>query len=212
MAKEPLIILGSGGNTVDFFDTIASNYNIIGIVDDDKSKHGTSYNNVPIGDRSILVQYPEAKIISLIGSEKTFQFRNKIIEDFDIDSNRFATAIHPKAIIGSNAEIGYDVVIMPGVVITSNTKVGNHIFILGNTILHHDTEVGDYTVIGSNVTLAGHVKIGSNCFIGSSTSVMNNLVIGNNSIIGMGSNVTKDVPPNSKCVGNPAKNIEITTA
>ncbi len=207
MNKEPVIILGFGGNAVDFFDTVSSAYEIIGFVDDETSKHSLSYNGIKVYGREFLIKHPEAKIISLIGSEKTFQIRNEIISKFNIDSKRFGKAIHPKAVVSADAVIGYDVVIMPGVVVTSNAKIGNHIFILANSVLHHDVEVADYTLIGSNVTLAGHVKIGKSCFIGSGSSIISNVSVGEFSIVGMASNVLKNIPSKSKVVGNPARTL-----
>jgi len=205
MQKEPVIILGFGGNAIDFFDTVSANYTIIGFVDDDRSKHKLDYNGIKVFDRNFLDLHPEAKIISLIGSDKTIRVRNEIISKFNIQPRRFATAIHPAAIVSENAVIGYDVVIMPGVVVTSNAKIGNHIFVLANTVLHHDVEVGNYTLIGSNVTLAGNVKIGNNCFIGSGSSIISNVSVGEGSIIGMASNVIKNVSAKAKVVGNPAR-------
>lgn len=207
MNKEPLIILGFGGNAVDFFETISLRYDIVGFVDDDENKRHLEYRGIKVHSRQFLQVFPNAKIISLIGSEKTAKTRHEIINQFNIPSQRFGAAIHPKASISPDCNIGHDVVIMPGVVLTSNAKLGDHIFVLANTTIHHDVEVGNYTLIGSNVTLAGHVKIGDSCFIGSASSVKNNVTIGSRSIIGMASNVVKDVAPNSKCIGNPAKPI-----
>lgn len=205
--KDEVIVLGFGGNAVDFFDTIASNYTIIGFVDDDEKKHHLSYKGIRVYPRTFLQHHPTSKVISLIGSEKTIHFRNKIIEDFKIAPDRFGTAIHPKAIVSADAVIGKDVVIMPGVVITSNAVIGNHIFILANSVIHHDVSIGNYTLIGSNVTIAGNVSIGEKCYIGSCSSFKNDLQVGSESIIGMSANVLKSVPPNSKMIGNPAKSI-----
>ncbi len=207
MSKTEVIVLGFGGNAIDFFDTIASSFKIIGFVDDDEEKHHLSYNGIKVYPRTFLESHPDSKIISLIGSEKTIHFRNKIIEDFKIPLDRFATAVHPKAIVSADASIGKDVVIMPGVVITSNAVIGNHIFILANSVIHHDVTVEDYTLIGSNVTIAGKVSIGKNCYIGSCSSFKNDIQIGDNTIIGMAANVLKSVESNSKMIGNPAKGI-----
>lgn len=205
--KEEVIVLGFGGNAVDFFDTISTRYTIIGFVDDDVKKQHLSYKDIKVYSRTFLKDHPNSKIISLIGSEKTIQIRNKIIEDFDIQLDRFGSAIHPKAIVSPEAIIGKDVVVMPGVVITSNAVIGNHVFILANSVIHHDVSVEDYTLIGSNVTIAGNVSIGKNCYIGSCSSIKNDLHIGDNCIIGMAANVLKSVQSNSKMIGNPAKSI-----
>jgi sugar O-acyltransferase (sialic acid O-acetyltransferase NeuD family) len=207
MSKEPVILLGFGGNAVDFFETISWSHEILGFVDDDETKRHLEYKGIKVHDRSFLDAFPDAKIISLIGSEKTFRTRHEIIDQFNIPFQRFAFAIHPRASISSDCQIGHDVVILPGVVLTSNARVGNHVFILANTVLHHDVVVNDYTLIGSGVTLAGHVRVGKSCFIGSAVSVKNNVTIGDSTIIGMASNVLNDVAQNSRCVGNPAKPI-----
>lgn len=47
--------------------------------------------------------------------------------------------------------------------------------------------------------------IGRNCFIGAHSIIMPGVRIGNECIVGSGSVVTKDVPPRSVVVGNPAK-------
>lgn len=207
MQKAPVIILGFGGNAIDFFDTVSSSYEIIGFVDDNTERHGQTYNGVKVQGRGLLDAHPNARIISLIGSEKTFKIRHEIIDKFNISPSRFATAIHPRASVSASAVIGNDVVIMPGVVITSNAKIGNHIFILANTVLHHDVEIGDYTLMGSNITVAGHVKIGRNCFIGSGTTIKNNISVGDYSITGMSANVVKTISSNACVIGNPAKSI-----
>ena len=205
MQKQQLLIIGFGGNAVDCFETIENEYEVIGFVDDVNEKQKLNYKGIPVFSRSAIKKYKDAKIITLIGSEKTFKMRKKIISDFKIPSSRFTRIIHPKAVISKDSKIGNDVIIMAGVVITSNAKIGNHIFILPNTVIHHDVTVSDYVLIGSNVTLAGHVKINSGCFIGSGSSVISYAEIGKNSIIGMSANVIKSIPDNSKIVGNPGR-------
>lgn len=80
--------------------------------------------------------------------------------------------------------------------------------------------IGDNTTIAPNVRLIAHdastkkligyakigkIEIKENCFIGDSVMVLPNVKIGPNSIVGSGAVVTKDIPPDSIAVGNPAK-------
>lgn len=205
MPKQPLLILGFSGNAIDAFDTVRTRYEIIGFIDDSPERQALSIQGIPVLGRGALDQYPEAEVITLIGSEANFRHREQIIGSFNIPESRFATVVHPAASVSSLAGIGRDVVVFPGVVIAGNAIVGNHVLILPNSVLHHDVVVGDFTLIGTNVTVAGHVRIGKACYLGSASSVKNGVEIGDGSLIGMAANITRPVAGGSTMVGNPAR-------
>ena len=74
-------------------------------------------------------------------------------------------------------------------------------------VLAHDASTKNYL----GYTKIGTVEIGNNVFIGARSIILPNIRIGNNCIIGAGSVVSKDIPPNSIAVGNPAKVIGNTS-
>lgn len=205
MAKTPLFVLGFGGNAIDAMDTIQNSYEIIGFIDDNPERQKLSFEGIPVYPRQVLDKYKDAKVITLIGSESTFCSREKIIREFKIPDSRFATVIHPAAVVSRQATLGHDVIVFAGAVVTANAVIGNHIFILPNTVVHHDVSIGDYTMIGANVTIAGHVKVGKSCYLGSASSIKNGMNIGEGSIIGMAANVVCSVPSGSTMIGNPAR-------
>jgi len=103
-------------------------------------------------------------------------------------------------------------------------KLGNNVEIIDDYFFDPShcflITIGDNTTIAPNVRLIAHdastkkllgytkigkIEIKENCFIGDSTIILPNVCIGPNSIIGSGSVVTKDIPPNTVAVGNPAK-------
>jgi len=53
-----------------------------------------------------------------------------------------------------------------------------------------------------------NIIIGENVWIGAGSIILPGVTVGDNTIIGAGSVVTKTMPPNSICVGNPAKVIK----
>ncbi len=53
--------------------------------------------------------------------------------------------------------------------------------------------------------LRTHTYVGERCFIGARAIIMPGVRIGDGSIVGAGAVVTRDVPPGSVVVGNPAK-------
>lgn len=81
-------------------------------------------------------------------------------------------------------------------------------------------EIGDNCTLAPNVRIMAHdasmkkimgvarvgrVIIHNNCFLGDSTIVLPGVSIGPNSIIGAGSVVSRNIPPDSVAVGNPAQ-------
>lgn len=88
-------------------------------------------------------------------------------------------------------------------------------------------EIGDYTLLGPGVHIYAvthpmealvrrggpdsrncrglSVKIGNDCWIGGGSHILPGITIGDGCIVGAGSVVTKDVPPGTTVVGNPAR-------
>lgn len=204
---KKLFVFPFNGNGLEAISCIDNQYELIGFIDDTKEKQGKTEIGIDVFDRNILNKYQEAKLLIVPGSPVTYKNRAKIIADFNLSAERFATVIHPNTSISKMAQIGYNVLIMPGVVLTSNCVIGNHVIILPNTVIHHDTFIDDYSLIGSNVAVAGNVHIAENCYIATGTNIINGISIGKQSLIGLGTNVTMNIPEFSKVVGNPARHI-----
>ena len=77
----------------------------------------------------------------------------------------------------------------------------------GVVILAHDYSPSVLIHTHNSALLEGgkYTTIGSNCFIGMNAIIMPGCTIGNNCIVGAGAVVTKDIPDNTVCGGNPAK-------
>ena len=204
---QQLLIFPFNGNGLEAIGCISQQYEFIGFIDDTNEKQGKNPLGIEIFDRTILDKYKNAKVLAVPGSPTSYKVRNAIISGLNISVERYASVIHPKAVVSPLATVGYNTLIMAGVVITANAIIGNHVCILPNSVIHHDSSIGDYTLIGSNVSIAGNTRIGKFCYVGSGTSIINNIIVGDNALIGMGANVIRSVNPNSKIAGNPAKSI-----
>jgi acetyltransferase-like isoleucine patch superfamily enzyme len=123
--------------------------------------------------------------------------------------------------VGDNSKIGTFVEIQKGAKIGNNCKISSHTFIC------EGVEINNNCFIGHNVTFINDkyprstngngslqseddwvcipTVVEDGASIGSSATILCGVTIGKNSIIGAGSVVTKDVPPNTVVVGNPAK-------
>ena len=202
---KQLIIFPFNGNGLEALDAVGGQFEFVGFADDTISKQGHHPLGFQVFGREVFEMYPDAMVLAVPGSPTSFTVRNEIIKALGLPDERFATLVHPRAVVSSFAQLGVNTLIMAGVVITSNAVVGNHVCVLPNSVIHHDSSVGDYTLIGSNVTIAGNTHVGEFCYIGSGTSIINGVTVGNNVLIGMGTNVIKSLASGVKAVGNPAK-------
>jgi sugar O-acyltransferase (sialic acid O-acetyltransferase NeuD family) len=184
---------------------MSERWNVIGFLDDSGEKQCKAENGIKVFGREALELFPEARILAVPGSPLSFRSRRQVIESLGLSKERFATIVHPSAVISSMAVIGFNVLIYPGVVLSGNPEIGNHICILSNSVIHHDSSISDWTLIGSNVVVAGNVRIGKNCYIASGSCIRDGVTIGDNCLVGMGSVVLTDVPSDSVVAGNPAR-------
>ena len=84
-------------------------------------------------------------------------------------------------------------------------SIGDNCTICPNVrLIAHDASTKKFL----GYTKIGKITIRENCFIGDSVIVLPNVTIGPQSIVGAGSLVTKDIPPHTVAVGNPAKVIK----
>ena len=94
--------------------------------------------------------------------------------------------------------------------ITSNASIGRHFH--GNiySYVAHDCVIGDFVTFAPGVMCNGNVHVGDHAYIGTGAVLRQGkpgkpLVIGAGAIVGRGAVVTRDVPPGTTVVGNPAK-------
>lgn len=111
---------------------------------------------------------------------------------------------------GCNTEIGDRVYFNANCIILDCAKVsiGSDTFIGPNCQFYTPIHPLDYKTRNTFIESAGEIKIGKNCWLGGSVIVLPNVTIGDGCVIGAGAVVTKDIPPNSLAVGNPARVIK----
>src|SRR4030067_455494 len=111
--------------------------------------------------------------------------------------------VQKNAAIGKNCKISSHTFICEGVTIEDNVFIGHGVIFINDTYPRATTSSGDLqTEKDWKVEPILEKKEAS---VGTGVTVLSNVTIGENAIVGAGSVVTKDVPPNSIVVGNPAR-------
>ena len=118
--------------------------------------------------------------------------------------------------IGNNVSIGTKSIVEHHIVIEDNVRIHSNVFVPEFSVLKKGCWLGPCVVLTNAPFPLGNdiknrlkgVVIEENAKIGANSTILPGVRIGRNSVIGAGSVVTKDVPPESVAVGNPAKVIK----
>lgn len=116
-------------------------------------------------------------------------------------------AIHPQAIVASDALCGRGVQVLAGAIIGARAVVGDWCILNTAASADHESRLGTGVHLAPGARLAGLVTVEDYAFIGTGAVVLPRLTIGRGAIVGAGSVVTHDVPPGTVVCGNPARHL-----
>ncbi len=111
--------------------------------------------------------------------------------------------IQKNASVGKRCKISSHTFICEGVTVEDNVFIGHGVMFINDSYPRATAADGNLQTEADWKVEQTIVKKGAS--IGSGATILSNISIGENAIVGAGSVVTKDVPPGSIVVGNPAK-------
>lgn len=205
----PVIILGAGGHAKVLIEALLQSGNLIaGIVDPDPKLAGVEIFGVPVlGGDDVVNDLPpsEIQLVNGLGSVGLPFKRQQIFERFKGMGYKFATVVHPSAVVASDVELGEGVQIMAGVVIQPGCRIGINSIINTSASVDHDCIVGDHVHISPGVTLSGGVSVEAGSHIGTGATVIQGISIGSGCLIAAGAVVIKDIADGAMVRGVPAR-------
>jgi sugar O-acyltransferase (sialic acid O-acetyltransferase NeuD family) len=219
-ALSRIVILGTGGNSIDILDLIQdlneaddrAPYECVGFLDDNRAIWGSTLHGVPVrGPLSLAAELADCTFVNGIGSPESFRHKPSLIASAGVATERFTTLVHPTAVVSRSARLGSGVVLFPHVTVGSNARIGHHVIVLPNSVISHDDGIGDFTCIAGGVAVSGGVRIGRSCYVGTGSQIIGGIEIGDGALVGMGSVVIRSVARNAVVAGNPAREIRGTT-
>ncbi len=209
---NPVLILGAGRLGRLALDIFSGNDVLVyGFLDENKDLHNTEISEV-----LVLGDIQDENYLGIIGN-KTEVFvavEHKVAKEKTVKQileqkkTMPVNAVHIKAVVSEDADLGHGILIAGGAVINPGAKIGNHSVILSGAVVDTATVIGEYAEIGAGAVINSDVEIGKGAFIGSGAVIVSGVKIGRNARIGAGSVVIEDVKDGKTVFGNPAVAIE----
>ena len=147
-----VVIVGTGGHAreihelIEDINTAAPTWEIMGWLDSNAAAHGTTVHDLPVlGDVEWLQANPDVYVTVAIGAPPV---RRRVVERVRaVGHTKFATLIHPTALIGRRVEIGEGTVICAGVITSTDYRLGQHVLINRMATVAHDDHLHDFVTI-----------------------------------------------------------------
>lgn len=204
---KPVIIIGGGGHAKVLLSTLRElDHPVLGFTDPNEELESLQGAARLGGDEAILNYDPdEIFLVNGVGSTQPGPVRAKIFHHWKAKGYHFATLIHPDAVVAQEAEIGEGSMILAGAVIQTDVRIGENTIINTRSSVDHDSDIGPHVHIAPGSTLCGAVTVGEGCHIGAGATIIQGITIGAGAMVAAGSVVLREVKPESRVLGNPAR-------
>ena len=213
-SQKNLYFLGAGGNasvvasTINDINLISKEWNVAGFFDDSPTCVFNEFFHCGSISVDTIAPYLEDPLNYFYWSLMSVKIGKDLLPKLlalNIPINRFATIIHPTAVISSTAKIGFGVSIHPFVSIGPDVSIGDHIHCFAQSFVGHGANIGSFSYLANNVSVGARVQLNEGSYVGTNAAIRENVSVGPWSIIGMGSVVLNHVSPGTTVIGVPAK-------
>ncbi len=175
---------------------------LVGFLDDRATLRGSTLLDLPVLGDGGWLEGEDAAVVVTIGDPAA---RRRVAARLAGQGARFATLVHPTAVLTPWVALGEGSVVMAGCTFTANVTVGRHVMINPGCTLAHDVALGDFAYLSPGVDLAGRAAVEEDAYLGTAAVVIPGHRVGARSVVGAGGVVTRDVPPDVTVAGVPAR-------
>ena len=176
-----------------------------GFIDDRDALHGSEILGLPVLGGQDWLESDEARAMKVVVTIGEPAVRRRVVERLTEGGVRFATLIHPTAVVTPWVALGEGTVVLANCTFTADISIGCHVVFNPGCTVAHDVVVEDYVYVSPGVDLAGKVVLEDSCHLGTGATVIPGCRVGGRSVVGAGAVVVGDIPPDVTVVGVPAR-------
>lgn len=182
-------------------------YDIVGFLDDlnPERRDEELYGATILGGRESLSSLRSEGVSHLILGFGNGAARLRLSALVRATGFSLATAIHPSAVMATDASIGAGTVVTAAAVINPGSSIGENAIVNTSASVGHECLIGEGAHVGPGARLAGKVVVGRAAWIGIGAVAIEGVRIGANSLVGAGGVVVNDIPEGVVAYGNPAR-------
>jgi sugar O-acyltransferase (sialic acid O-acetyltransferase NeuD family) len=217
MKPTPVIVVGAGGHGIVVADALlAQGRDVIGFVDADAALHGQRLLGLPVlGDDAALTQQrtETTELANGIGgtgdlaSVENGSARRRVQQRLETAGWRFASVIHPQAIVSVHAVVEPGAQVLAGAVVQALARIERGAIVNTCAVVEHHAQVGAFSHIAPGAVLCGHVVVGAESHIGANAVVRQGITLAERVVAGIGAAVVRNVA-HGAVIGVPARGMK----
>ncbi len=196
-AALPVVVLGGGGHARVLMDALCLCGVTIQGYSDPRQAPGARgpFGAASLGgDEAVEALGPErVRLVNGIGSTRDTALRRDAFARFAALGFRFATIVHPAAIVAPDVELGEGAQVMAGAVLQTGSRIGADAIVNTRASIDHDCRIGAHAHIAPGAVLSGGGVVGEGSHVGTAATIIQSITIGERCTIGAGAVVTEDL-------------------
>jgi sugar O-acyltransferase (sialic acid O-acetyltransferase NeuD family) len=122
------------------------------------------------------------------------------------------TLVHPAATLAADVGLGAGTTVGPGAVVGAASLLEDQVIVSRGAMIGHHVSVGAFATVNPGANIGGNSRLGEASFLGMGATVVNGMNIGARAVVGAGALVLKDVDPEARVQGVPARVVTAETA
>jgi sugar O-acyltransferase (sialic acid O-acetyltransferase NeuD family) len=204
---QRVVVLGAGGHALSVLDAaIAAGWAPIAVVDN--LVRPPEVFSLPRWDTLENVDLKDVRVALGIGSNllREALFVGVRVKYPDV---RFATIVHPSAVVSRTAELGEGSVVLSQASIGPEASLGLGCLINTGASIDHQSSIGHFVSLAPGARTGGQVRVEDRTFIGLNASLEQGVHIGKDAVIGAQSFVNKSLPDRIVAYGSPAREVRL---